>query len=147
MGLFGVDSCKKQETNPKLVVGAKTFQPYLYESYVPEELVIQRALVEHGPLAVGFKVDNELKSVILTDGQVFRGSTCNSVDERNHIFAIVGYGVDLNTTEKYWTVKNSWGADFGWKGYFRVVRGENMCGIEESWAYPVTPKLQGRDCL
>lgn len=42
---------------------------------------------------------------------------------------LVGYGVDkgLWSTKPYWLVKNSWGE----KGYFRMVRGKGMCGINQ----------------
>lgn len=57
----------------------------------------------------------------------------------NHIAAIVGYGASKDGT-KYWILKNSWGPDWGEKGYIRVQRGikarEGMCGIAKHAAYP-----------
>ncbi|OAF65055.1 hypothetical protein A3Q56_07230 [Intoshia linei] len=51
----------------------------------------------------------------------------------NHAVLIVGYGFETidNKSVVYWIVKNSWGADWGEKGYFRILRGDNKCGITE----------------
>lgn len=48
----------------------------------------------------------------------------------NHAVLLVGYGVDNQTEEKYWIVKNSWGENWGENGYFRIRRGTDECGIE-----------------
>jgi cathepsin B len=32
---------------------------------------------------------------------------------------------------KYWKVANSWNPYWGEKGFFRIVRGKNECGIED----------------
>eukprot|EP00937_MAST-01D_sp_MAST-1D-sp2_P000665 g665.t1 len=51
-----------------------------------------------------------------------------------HEVVIVGWGVDNSTTPHmpYWHVKNSWGADWGDEGYFKIKRGANTSGIEGS---------------
>lgn len=47
-----------------------------------------------------------------------------------HAVEIVGWGIENNV--KYWIIKNSWGPNWGNNGYFRIVRGENHCQIEEN---------------
>lgn len=55
----------------------------------------------------------------------------------NHAVLIVGHGRDEVTGTPYWRVKNSWSSGWGERGYIRLVRGRNMCGIADLVAYPV----------
>ena len=48
-----------------------------------------------------------------------------------HANKIMGYGTDKNGN-KFWLCANSWNANWGENGYFRIRRGTNECGIENS---------------
>nr|UDE22418.1 cathepsin O [Mytilus galloprovincialis] len=47
----------------------------------------------------------------------------------NHAVQIVGY--DISGDVPYYIVRNSWGTDYGHKGYLYIKIGENLCGIAE----------------
>jgi len=44
---------------------------------------------------------------------------------------MVGFGTQKGVfgSTPYWTIKNSWGPDWGEKGYFRIKRDAGTCGI------------------
>jgi hypothetical protein len=47
-----------------------------------------------------------------------------------HAIEIIGWGEEKD--KKYWIIKNSWGKDWGLDGYFKMIRGNNNCKIEEN---------------
>ncbi|CAD7947953.1 unnamed protein product [Amoebophrya sp. A25] len=60
-----------------------------------------------------------------------------------HAMVAVGYGAS-SKGEKYWTLRNSWGTQFGEKGYFLYARGGNYGGIEHQavWFQPDIDRLE-----
>ena len=47
-----------------------------------------------------------------------------------HAVRIMGWGVENETP--YWLLANSWNYDWGFNGMFKIIRGEDHCGIESS---------------
>lgn len=47
-----------------------------------------------------------------------------------HAIKILGWGVEEGTP--YWLVANSWNTDWGNGGFFKILRGQDHCGIESS---------------
>ena len=50
--------------------------------------------------------------------------------EGGHAVKLVGWGVEDGTD--YWWIANSWGTGWGLDGFFKIARGDNECGIEET---------------
>ncbi|XP_060108302.1 cathepsin W [Heteronotia binoei] len=72
-------------------------------------------------------------------GIIRRPSQDCSPQDLEHVVLIVGYGEVKarrgSWSGPYWIIQNSWGEGWGEKGYFRLHRGTNTCGIAQ---YPVT---------
>jgi len=78
-------------------------------------------LNENGPLSVA--LDATYWSFY--SGGIY-DSSCSST-RMNHGVLLVGYGEEKDV--KYWIIKNSWGESWGEKGYIRLIRGKNKCGV------------------
>lgn len=61
------------------------------------------------------------------NGGILASSCSSSFRELNHAVQLVGYG--KSGKNSYWTVRNSWGSNWGEKGYIRLIMGKNMCGL------------------
>lgn len=87
-----------------------------------------------GPIGCGLCVT---PGFLNYNGGVFKDTTgCTELD---HEISIAGYGTDEDGTD-YWVGRNSWGTYWGEKGWFRLERGTNNLGIEQSCVWG-TPKL------
>jgi cathepsin F len=98
------------------------------------ESVIMAFLYRTGPLAITMNA-NTL--------QYYRGGVYNAPYSQcpinpTHGVLLVGYGV-TSTGLPYWTMKNSWGPNWGEGGYFRMRRGISLCGVNQ---YVVSATIQ-----
>ncbi|KAL3532698.1 hypothetical protein ACH5RR_006219 [Cinchona calisaya] len=85
------------------------------------------------PVSVAFEVVDGFRHY---NGGVYTSNNCGSTPmDVNHAVLAVGYGVENGIP--YWLIKNSWGADWGVDGYFKMERGKNMCGVATCASYPV----------
>ena len=90
--------------------------------------VMLRKAVTQMPVSVAIEADTATfqfyKSGILDSTKC--GTTLD------HGVVVVGFGEDNG--QEYWTVKNSWGSDWGEDGYIRIARSDStddagVCGI------------------
>ncbi|XP_047472136.1 dipeptidyl peptidase 1-like [Penaeus chinensis] len=126
-GLLG--TCDTDETCARTYVSEYEYVGGYYGA-CNEELMLH-ALVAEGPMAVAYMVYDDFHNY---EGGIYHHTgfknDFNPLEVTNHAVLLVGYGVDNATGEKYWTCKNSWGADWGEDGFFRIRRGSNECSIE-----------------
>lgn len=108
------------------------------------EVELKQELFAHGPVSVAFQVYGDFSSY--TSG-VYTSDECGTTaSDVNHAVLAVGYGHDDESGMDYWIVKNSWGEDWGDEGYFKIQRGENICGIAQCNSYPLEV-FDARDAL
>jgi len=89
------------------------------------ELDIQMEIIKNGPVEGAFSVYSDFPTY---KSGVYQHTTGDFLG--GHAIRILGWGVENGT--KYWLVANSWNTDWGDHGYFKILRGSNHCGIEES---------------
>jgi cathepsin L len=98
------------------------------------ETALETAIVQQ-PVSVAVEADQDVFQ-FYTSGVMT--STCGTA--LDHGVLAVGYGTDAGSD--YYKVKNSWGADWGMKGYILLGRGatfnpSGQCGIQMMASYPV----------
>ena len=92
------------------------------------------AALADGPLWMAVEVTNSFYAYM---SGVFKDTTC-SVNV-NHAVTGVGY------TEKYVLLKNSWGKTWGDKGFIKVARNNDGCGLWNFNGYPILEATRKKD--
>lgn len=98
-----------------------------------DDIVQMKEALSHQPLNLSIYASapsfRSYSSGILDD------LTCGN--QHNHAVLLVGWGIDQGV--EYWTVKNSWGSDWGENGFIRmaIVEGDGICGTQMWPIYPV----------
>lgn len=85
------------------------------------------------PVSVCYQVASDFRNY---KSGVYDSKVCkNGPMDVNHAVLATGYGEEGG--KPYYNCKNSWGTSFGIKGYFKILRGKNMCGIAVCSSYPI----------
>lgn len=89
-----------------------------------DEEHIKAELFENGPVEVDF----EMYPDFLNYKQGVYVHTEGGDAIGGHAVKLLGWGVEGG--KKYWLVANSWNPEWGDKGFFKILRGVDHCGIE-----------------
>eukprot|EP01043_Picozoa_sp_COSAG02_P044456 COSAG02_NODE_3974_length_5968_cov_26.913466_3_plen_375_part_00 len=94
------------------------------------ETYLKAEIMANGPVTVAFTVFSDFESYA---GGVYI-KTPNAKMAGGHAVKMVGWGTDSSSGKPvdYWKIANSWNPYWGEKGYFRIERGKNDCGIAAS---------------
>lgn len=89
------------------------------------------------PVSVAVEAD---QSVFQLYSSGVMDSVCGT--QLDHGVLAVGYGTDPASGKEFYKIKNSWGADWGMKGYILLGRGakfnpSGQCGVQMAASYPV----------
>ncbi|CAH3896262.1 cathepsin B [Pieris brassicae] len=86
---------------------------------------IRAELYKNGPVEAAFTVYSDL---LTYKSGVYKHTVGDALG--GHAIKIMGWGVENGN--KYWLIANSWNSDWGDNGFFKILRGEDHCGIESS---------------
>jgi len=84
---------------------------------------IQTEIYKNGPVEAAFDVYEDFLSYKTGVYQHTTGSLLGG-----HAIKVMGWGVEDGTP--YWLIANSWNTDWGDNGTFKILRGQDECGIE-----------------
>jgi cathepsin B len=88
-----------------------------------DENAIKQEVYTNGPVEVAFTVYEDLLAYKSGVYHHVAGSELGG-----HAVKLLGWGVENGTP--YWLIVNSWNTDWGDKGLFKILRGQDECGIE-----------------
>ena len=109
---------------------------FCYQIYPLTEDSIKKDIMEWGSICTSFVLYSDFYTFNpLKDGVYIHDITDTNIIG-GHAVCISGWGDYYDEKKKrnipFWWIKNSWGNDYGYDGYFRFYRGNNHCEIEEN---------------
>ena len=119
-----------QHSRPTYYYADRAYSVFVPFDHARNVRAIQQEILVRGPVEAAFYVLSDFREYA---GGVYH-RTAGATFQGGHAIKIVGWGVDAQTGMPYWTIANSWGEDWGEKGFFRIRRGTNECGIESEIA-------------
>jgi C1A family cysteine protease len=123
-------TCKKTCKSVSTITG---FVDVPTQAGNPNNETALMAAVMIGPVSIAIEADQAVFQ--LYTGGVITSKACGT--NLDHGVLLVGFGTDNATMVDYWLVKNSWGPAWGEKGYVRLQRNNNICGLNTMNSYPL----------
>jgi len=114
----------KISSRPAGMTGMRSWKRLPENKYEP----LMRAVVEHGPVGI---------SVGAAGWSAYSSGIFNNCPRDtiiNHAVTLLGYGQDVASNTKYWSVQNSWSRKWGEDGRIRLLRtdmDEKRCGTDK----------------
>jgi len=130
---YNTPECTRRCTNGNLEYRSELTRAQPKVSWLATVEDIQREIIQNGPVSAGFDVYSDF----LTYKSGVYQRTAGTM-EGGHAVRILGWGTEDGTP--YWLIANSWNEDWGDKGLFKFLRGQNHLGIEEQ-VYGALPRL------
>jgi cathepsin C len=90
--------------------------------------LVASELAAGGPLVMSFEPKEDFMYYEKGIYQSVPNKIHQEWEQVDHAVLLVGYGEENG--KKYWLLQNSWGTDWGEKGYFRMIRGQDESGCE-----------------
>jgi len=132
---YCADQINAQE-NQNYSTPFQTFQilfPYFIKDGLHNNEYIKYDIYRWGPVCSSFFVYQDFYSFDPVHDGVYIHDNKDDIIIGGHSIEIVGWGEWKNkegTLIPFWWIKNSWGKNYGYNGYFRFLRGKNQCEIE-----------------
>ena len=106
-----------------------------YKSLPSGDVDAHIAALQNQPLSVA--VASASSTFMQYKSGIISSTACGT--SLDHAVNLVGYGTENG--KDFWIVRNSWGTNWGEKGYFRLARsskdGPGICGILKMSSYPI----------
>jgi len=123
--LYQTPKCERSCKNGDDYNKSKTYGKSSYT--LSGEDMMKADLYLNGPIEVAFTVYEDFMTYKSGVYQHHEGSA-----KGGHAVKMLGYGEENGT--KYWIIANSWNNSWGEFGMFRILRGNDECGIESQGA-------------
>merc|ERR1739845_268870 len=118
------DSCRSFQKS-----GVFTGFRYIDSVHQGGETKLLTAVQKEGPVSIVVNANNAWQSY---HGGILGLSACPNTCGINHAVLAVGFGEENG--EKYWIIRNSWGANWGESGYIRMSYNVGACSVNTCFA-------------